>query len=137
MSQFPLFDVIAVEPLDGYKPRLTFEDGASGVVDIAERIQFTGVFAPLEDLNYFRQVKIDAEGATICWENGVDLDPVVLYCLATGRPVPSESPYPHLQVNFSMHRSRKSIARARETDSRLEMSTTSPQVAGKGLGSAA
>ncbi|WP_088889798.1 DUF2442 domain-containing protein [Leptolyngbya ohadii] len=86
----PQYDVVDVEPLDGYHLRLTFEDGTSGVVDVARRINFTSVFQPLSDPGYFRAVRVNPETRTICWENGADLDPVVLYCLATGLPIPGE-----------------------------------------------
>ena len=38
-----LKDVTAVEPLEDFKLRLTFEDGAQGVVDVAELVEFRGV----------------------------------------------------------------------------------------------
>ena len=41
-----LKDVTEVRPLDGYRLHIHFEDGVEGVVDLAEIIQFTGVFAP-------------------------------------------------------------------------------------------
>lgn len=47
-------------------------------------------FEPLQDLTYFRQVRVNFESGTICWESGADFDPVVLYCLATGQPIPGE-----------------------------------------------
>ena len=76
-----------VHPLNDCRLMLEFDDGASGVVDIASRIPFEGVFARFRDAAYFRQVRIDAASGTICWPNGVDLDPVVLYSAATGTPL--------------------------------------------------
>ncbi len=84
-----LKDVTEVNPLDGYRLHLCFEDGVEGVVDVAEIVQFTGVFAPLEERAYFAQVRVDSEIGTICWPNGADIDPDVLYALATGEPIPS------------------------------------------------
>ena len=62
-----LKDVVAVEPLDGYKLRLWFEDGTEGTLDLAPFLNFRGVFAPLRDLNYFRQVRVDPGLGTVVW----------------------------------------------------------------------
>jgi hypothetical protein len=82
------FDVIEVKPLEGHQVHLTFADGSAGIVNIAERVEFKGVFAALADPTYFRQVKVNPELGTICWENGADLDPINLYHLATGKALP-------------------------------------------------
>lgn len=42
-------------------------------------IEFTRIFAPLKELDYFCCVSINPDLGTICWENGADIDPVVLY----------------------------------------------------------
>jgi len=83
-----LHDVVEVRPLDGYRLHLCFDDGAEGVVDVSARVRFDGVFAPLRDPEYFRRVRVDAELGTIVWPNGADLDPLVLYSLVTGEPLP-------------------------------------------------
>jgi hypothetical protein len=36
------------------------------------------VFAPLRDLDVFRQVTVDDQLGTIVWPNGADMDPDVL-----------------------------------------------------------
>jgi hypothetical protein len=74
-----LKDIIAVQPLKGYQVHLTFEDDRSGIVDLTEMIEFTGIFEPIKDPEYFATVRVDPELGTICWDNGADLDPVVLY----------------------------------------------------------
>lgn len=83
-----LKDIVAVKPMDGYQLRLRFEDMAEGEVDIAKLVTFTGVFATLRELAYFRQVSINSELGTIVWPNGADLDPDVLYSQITGEPIP-------------------------------------------------
>ena len=60
---------------------LKFEDGKEGIVDISQLIEFTGIFAKLQDINYFKTVKLNPEWGTIYWENGADLDPDVLYSI--------------------------------------------------------
>ncbi|HBL11527.1 MAG TPA: DUF2442 domain-containing protein [Cyanobacteria bacterium UBA11162] len=86
-----LKDIVAVKPLDGYQLWLRFEDGVEGVVDISQVISFSGIFAPLQDLAYFAQVQIHPELGTIVWQNGADLDPDVLYSLATKCPISTYS----------------------------------------------
>ena len=83
-----LKDIIAVRPLDEYRVYLVFEDGAEGDVDISKLVTFTGVFAPLAELPYFRQVAVNPDSGTICWPNGADIDPDVLYSQVTDQPLP-------------------------------------------------
>jgi Protein of unknown function (DUF2442) len=82
-----LKDISSVQPLENYQLHLKFEDNQEGVVDISQLIEFTGIFAPLQDLTYFNQVKINPEWGTIYWENGADLDPDVLYSIVTNQPI--------------------------------------------------
>ncbi|MCK6440097.1 MAG: DUF2442 domain-containing protein [Planctomycetes bacterium] len=84
-----LNDVVKVEVLDGYKLRLTFEDGVSGVVDVAQLIPFEGVFTPLKNRGAFANVSVNPELGTVEWACGVDLDPVVLYSAVAGTPLPT------------------------------------------------
>ena len=85
MSQSPILDLVAVELLDDWKRHLTFEDSLSGTVDVKQLTRFSGVFQPLLDPNYFRQVKVDPDLGTVCWDNGADLDPLVLYRLISAQ----------------------------------------------------
>jgi hypothetical protein len=78
-----LKDIVAVKPLEGHQLWLRFEDSIEGVIDISQMITFSGIFAPLQDTEYFAQVKIHPELGTIVWQNGADLDPDVLYARVT------------------------------------------------------
>jgi hypothetical protein len=89
-----LIDVTSVQPLDGYCLHVQFEDGVEGTVDLAEIVSFTGVFAPLKDRAYFIQVYVNPDLGTICWPNGADIDPDVLYALVTGEPIPAPAEIP-------------------------------------------
>jgi hypothetical protein len=73
----PLVWVRSVEPLDGFRVRLSFEDGTQRDEDLA--IYLLGpVFEPIRnDPTMFRSVRV--EGGTIAWPNGADIDPDVLY----------------------------------------------------------
>lgn len=57
-----LKDVVAVEVLEPYRLRLTFEDGVAGEVDLARLVGFEGVFAPLRDPASFRAVRVEPGG---------------------------------------------------------------------------
>lgn len=82
-----LKDIVEVQPTKDYRLRLRFEDGREGEVDIAEMIRFEGIFAPLKDHAEFLKVRVDPELGTICWPNGADLDPDVLYAKVTGEDI--------------------------------------------------
>ena len=82
-----LKDIVEARPLDGYRIWLRFEDGIEGVVDLAQKISFKGVFEPLRDRSLFLQMRVDPDLGTIAWPNGADFDPVVLYAEITGRPI--------------------------------------------------
>jgi hypothetical protein len=85
--------VTEVRHVRDYVLELTFSDGAKGEVDLKSRIVGQGgVFAPLEDPNEFRRVRVDPEAGTIVWPNGVDLCPDVLYSEITGAPLPGPEP---------------------------------------------
>jgi hypothetical protein len=82
-----LNDIVAVEPRGDYRLWLRFHDGVEGELDLRPHLQFRGIFAALRDPAYFSQVRVDRELGTICWPNGADWDPLVLYSLITGRPI--------------------------------------------------
>jgi len=72
-----MWRVKSVEPLPGFRLRVEFEDGVSGVVDLSGEL-FGEMFEPLRDEAYFRQVGLDEFGV-ICWPNGADLAPDALH----------------------------------------------------------
>jgi hypothetical protein len=74
-----LKDIISATALGDYRLQLRFEDGVEGVVDLAKRVSFRGVFEPLRDTSYFAQVRVNPELGTVVWPNGADLNPDVLY----------------------------------------------------------
>jgi hypothetical protein len=81
-----LVDVVGVEVTGRYRLRLTFDDGLVGEVNFEDR-EWHGVFEPLRDPAYFERVRVDAEGGTIAWPNGVDMAPETLYDKARENPV--------------------------------------------------
>jgi hypothetical protein len=84
-----LKDIVEATVLEGHHVRLRFEDGVVGELDLATILRFEGVFAPLKDLNRFRELSVHPDLGTIFWPNGADLDPAVLYARVTGMPIPT------------------------------------------------
>ena len=70
--------VIDMNYLEGYKLRLTFNDGVVKDVDLEDEL-YGPVFEPLKDADFFRQVVINPETNTIEWPNGADFAPEFLY----------------------------------------------------------
>jgi hypothetical protein len=83
-----LKDIIEVEPVGDHRLRLRFEDGVEEVIDLTAIVPFEGVFAPLSDPTVFATARVNPELGTVCWPNGADLDPDVLYALVQGQPAP-------------------------------------------------
>jgi hypothetical protein len=73
-----LMDIVAAEPLEGFRARLTFSDHTTREVDLWPYIRSGPIFAPVrDDAAFFRQMAI--RDGTIAWPNGADIDPNVLY----------------------------------------------------------
>jgi Protein of unknown function (DUF2442) len=70
--------VTSVEPLDGYRLRVAFNDGVERDVDCAFLLRGT-LGEPLRDPKYFRQVRVDEEARTVVWPNGLDPAPELLH----------------------------------------------------------
>ena len=87
-----LKDIIYVQPLEDYRLHVRFEDGIEGVIDLVNLVKFSGVFGPLRDRQYFLQVSVNPDLGTICWPNGADLDPDVLYAIVTDQSVKLSGP---------------------------------------------
>jgi len=74
-----LKDIVAVQPKENYTLHIVFEDGISGDLPISDLIEFSGIFAPLQQPDFFAQVQVHPELGTVYWPNDADLDPDVLY----------------------------------------------------------
>ena len=78
--------VCKVEYLKDYQLEVSFTDDTVAKLDFRQRVVGRGgVFKPMENLNFFKQVKVDSEAGTLVWPNGVDFCPDALYCEATGK----------------------------------------------------
>ena len=80
--------IVKVCHVEGYRLKLTFSNGETGELNLRDRIlERGGVFAPLEDVEFFKLVKVDPEIGTIVWPNQVDFCPDVLYSEVMGKPL--------------------------------------------------
>ncbi len=80
MRSTPL--LIDVKPLEGYAVHVRFEDGLATDVDLSYLLDYGGVFEPLRDPAYFRQLRANPEAGTIVWPNEADIAPETLYAHA-------------------------------------------------------
>ena len=82
--------VKSVSYLDGYRLKLRFTNKKEGIIDFRQKIVGRGgVFKPLEDIEFFKQVVVDKESGTLIWPNEVDFCPDVLYQLAVTTATPA------------------------------------------------
>ena len=85
--------VKAVEYIKDYKLKITFSDRVVKVVDLENTIKKSGgIFTPLKDLDYFKQVTLDDCQLSICWPNGADICPDVLYEIGVDIPKKKQAP---------------------------------------------
>ena len=64
--------------LEGYRLRLIFSDGSVKAVDLHSEL-YGEVFEPLQDFQFFRQVRVNPDTGTIEWPNGADFAPEFLH----------------------------------------------------------
>jgi len=89
--------VAQAEPIGGFAVRLTFTDGVVRELDL-EPMLTNGVLAALRDPQVFAGVEVDSAAGTVCWPNGVDLDPDVLH----GDHEPAIGPGPRLLNEYRL-----------------------------------
>ncbi len=78
-----------VRHIEAYRLELTFKNGEKAELDFTDRIVGRGgIFAPLEEMGFFKRVTVDPEIGTLVWPNGVDFCPDVLYSKAMGKSIP-------------------------------------------------
>ena len=87
-----LRDVVSVQALPEHRLRIRFDDGTEGIVDVTQLVEFTGVFEPLREPEFFTKVAVNTELGTVVWPNNADLDSDVLYAKVNDIPVPEYAP---------------------------------------------
>ena len=83
--------IVEVANLGDQRLFLCFADDRAGEVDLAPLLQFTGVFEPLRDPEFFAQVRVNPDIGTMVWPNGADLCPDVLRHHLAGELLPSQT----------------------------------------------
>ena len=84
-----MYDLVEAKYIDGYTLELTFENGRKGRVDFSAYAKKGGVFDRLADLAYFNNFFVNKELGVLCWPEGLDIAPEILYHKATGEPLPA------------------------------------------------
>jgi hypothetical protein len=84
-----LNDVTSASYKDGYKIEVTFEDGATGIVDFLKYLSKGGVFEKFKDIEFFKNFKINEELGVLTWGDEIDIAPETLYAEATRSPLPN------------------------------------------------
>lgn len=80
-------DVVSARHIRDYELELEFEDGTRGIVDFSQYRNRGGVFSKFNDMEYFKNFRINKELGVISWENGVDIAPETLYSKAVGEAI--------------------------------------------------
>lgn len=83
-----IHDVVTAEYLDGYRIKVTFDDGRDGIVDFASYLDAGGVFERFRDMEFFKGFSVDRELGVLSWGGEIDIAPETLYSKATGEPLP-------------------------------------------------
>ncbi len=83
-----LRDVISANYKGGYRIEVTFEDGVSGIVDFLKYLSKGGVFEKFNDMEFFKNFRINEELGVLTWGDEVDIAPETLYAEATNSPLP-------------------------------------------------
>lgn len=74
--------VKSIKYIKDYKLELMFSDSKVKIVDLENLIKKgSKIYDPLKDLNFFKQVALDDCQFSICWPNGADICPNVLYAI--------------------------------------------------------
>jgi hypothetical protein len=78
MGAILVLEVASAEYLEGYKIRLRFNNGRTGVVDLKDSL-WGPMFEPLKDVSVFKRFTVSEVVHTIFWENDADFAPEFLY----------------------------------------------------------
>lgn len=80
MNNVIFLEVVKAEYIDGYRLRLSFNNGEVRIVDLEKSLKGE-IFLPLRNIDFFKRFKIRFN--TVEWENGADFAPEFLYEIGT------------------------------------------------------
>lgn len=83
-----IHDVEKAEYLDGYRIKVTFDDGRDGIVDFSSYLNVGGVFERFRDMEFFKGFFVGRELGVLSWGGEIDVAPETLYSRVTGEPLP-------------------------------------------------
>lgn len=63
---------IKIEPLEGYKLFVKYNDGTEGEMDLSNFVE-KDEFSSLKDMKEFRRVYIDKKSKDICWNENLSI----------------------------------------------------------------
>ncbi len=87
-----------VEYLNEHKLKILFDDGKEKIVDFTNWIAEGGVYIlPLRDIKYFKKVKTDEFKFSICWPNGANFSPDILYEMGVEFEEPKKQAKPQIK----------------------------------------
>lgn len=67
-----LIKIIQILHVKDYILEMSFSDGCTKQFDFSELITFSGITEPLKKIEYFKSVKIIADGRAFGWDNNYD-----------------------------------------------------------------
>jgi len=70
--------VTAVEYLDNYRLKVSFDDDVTKIVDLEPEL-WGEVYEPLKDVEFFKQVSINPDFKVLCWPNEADFATDTIY----------------------------------------------------------
>lgn len=71
-------DVVEVDPREGWKIWVRFEDGTEGEADVGN-LRNLPVFAGLQDRQVFESVYVHPDLKVVCWGENLEISPCKLY----------------------------------------------------------
>jgi hypothetical protein len=73
-----MLEVVDANYVEGFKIRVRFNTGETGVVDLEDAL-WGPVFEPLREPGAFKRFAVSDVLHTICWDNDADLAPEFIY----------------------------------------------------------
>ena len=73
-----IYTITAFEVVAPYTLRIRFNDDSVKVINLGPMLRGE-LYGPLRDLDFFNQVRLDAEAGTLVWPNEADFDPATLH----------------------------------------------------------